>query len=105
MNQTNKVQEKQVVNYLCTYLNDPQLKVWHVMILAAILTLGYNQNRWSRIKVSRRMIMMLSHINTLPTYHKYFKELQDFGYINYKPSFHPSGKSVVELNESKLSQY
>jgi hypothetical protein len=96
--------EKQLMNYLSAYLYDPNLNVWHLMILTALLTLGYQQRDWSSIKVCRSKIMMLSHINTLPTYHKYFKELQNLGYIKYKPSYHPGCRSVVELNKKRLSQ-
>ncbi|MBS7230955.1 hypothetical protein KHA90_07960 [Flavobacterium psychroterrae] len=91
-------EQKELMNYLSAYMNDPKLSVWHLMILTAILTLGYGQKEWSAIKVSRRKIMMLSHIKTLPTYHKYFKELQKFGYITYRPSFHPGSRSEVNLN-------
>ncbi|WP_230392497.1 hypothetical protein [Flavobacterium sp. LC2016-01] len=48
--------------------------------------------------------MELSHVNTLPTYHKYFKQLQDLGYIKYSPSYHPGYKSEVKLCKKRLSQ-
>ena len=41
--------------------------------------------------------MALSHIKTLPSYHKYFKQLQDFDYIKYTPSYHPDCRSTVEI--------
>ncbi|MDR6513775.1 hypothetical protein J2780_000339 [Chryseobacterium camelliae] len=41
--------------------------------------------------------MTFSNIRTLPTYHKYFKELQEFGYINYSPSYHPGYRSTIEI--------
>ncbi|RWW91739.1 hypothetical protein [Flavobacterium cerinum] len=63
----------------------------------AILQLGYRHGHKSVIKVSRSKIMALSHVSTLPTYHKYFKELQDFGYIKYTPFYHPGYKSEVVL--------
>jgi len=49
----------------------------------AILYLGYRQSQNTVSKVSRSKIMSLSYVNTLPTYHKYFKELQVLGYIKY----------------------
>jgi hypothetical protein len=91
------------MSYLSNYMNDPGLNVWHLAILAAILNLGFKQGQWQRIKVSRSKIMALSHINTLPTYHKYFKQLQDFGYIKYSPSYHPGFRSEVELYAKRLS--
>ena len=70
------------------YMDDPRLNVWHMAILTAILGLGFRQGEWQRIKVSRSKIMSLSHINTLPTYHKYFKQLQELGYIKYLSLIH-----------------
>ena len=104
MNQANSKTEDQIINHLSIYMGDPQLNVWHLALLAAILSLGYRQGESQRIKVSRRKLMLLSHINTLPTYHKYLKQLQELGYIKYKPSYHPGYRSEVELYKTKLSQ-
>lgn len=103
MKNNNGLKEKQIMGYLSMYINDPTLNVWHLSILTAILELGYRQGERRRIKVSRSKIMQLSHVNTLPTYHKYFKQLQDLGYIKYTPSYHPGYKSEVKLCKKRLS--
>ncbi|TRW24231.1 hypothetical protein FMM05_10370 [Flavobacterium zepuense] len=87
----------QLLKYLTALEKDERLSVWHFALLTAILYLGYRQGQNRIIKVSRSKIMALSHVNTLPTYHKYFKELQDMGYIVYRPSYHPGYRSEVEL--------
>jgi len=87
----------EVLQYLAAFEKDRQLNVWHLALLTAIILLGYRQGERRFIKVSRSKIMALSHINTLPTYHKYFKELQDMGYIKYTPSYHPGYRSEIEL--------
>jgi len=104
MNKANEKIEDQIMNYLSICLYDPKLNVWHLAILTAILSLGYRQGEGRRVKANRRTIMVLSHINTLPTYHKYFKELQNFGYIKYMPSYHPGSRSEVELIKKRLSR-
>lgn len=104
MSQTNSKGEEQIIGHLSNYMNDPKLNVWHLALLAAILSLGFRQGERHSIKVSRSKLMQLSHINTLPTYHKYFKQLQDLGYIKYSPSYHPGYKSEVEIYENRLSQ-
>jgi hypothetical protein len=105
MNQANSKTEDQIINYLSIYMDDPKLNVWHLALLAAILSLGYRQGERQKIKVSRSKLMELSHINTLPTYHKYFKQLQEIGYIKYSPSYHPGYRSEVELYEKRLSHF
>ena len=99
MKEANKLKEDRLMNYLLIYMEDPRLNVWHFALLLAIISLGYKQGQMQNIKVSRSKIMALSHIYTLPTYHKYFKELQCFGYIEYTPSYHPGARSEIKLNE------
>lgn len=86
-----------LLKYISLYEQDERLNVWHLALLVAIITLAYKQKQSQTIKVSRSKIMKLSHVNTLPTYHKYFKELQDFGYIKYIPSYHPDCRSEIDL--------
>ncbi len=87
----------ELLAYLALFEKDDRLTVWHFSLLTAILYLGYRQGQKKVIQVSRSKIMALSHISTLPTYHKYFKELQVLGYIRYTPSYHPGYKSEIEL--------
>lgn len=87
----------ELLKYLKLFERDTSLNVWHFALLSAILYLGYKQGQPKIIKVSRSKIMALSHIKTLPTYHKYFKELQVMGYIRYTPCYHPRYRSEVEL--------
>ncbi|MFV8326962.1 hypothetical protein [Flavobacterium sp. ZS1P14] len=87
----------ELLDYLAVFENDSRLNVWHFALLSAILYLGYRQGQKRTIHVSRSKIMALAHIHTLPTYHKYFKQLQEMGYVRYTPSYHPGYRSKVEL--------
>ncbi|WP_353148556.1 hypothetical protein [Chryseobacterium sp.] len=88
---------KDGLEYLDRVCNDERLKVWHICLLLAIARLAYLQNEGRIIRVSRSKLMKMSHIDTTPTYHKYFKQLQNFGYIKYVPSYHPGYRSTIEL--------
>lgn len=77
---------------------DIRINVWHLALILAILRLAHLQDNFTTIRVSRSVLMRLSHSRTLPTYHKYFKELQEFGYITYSPSYHPGFRSTITLN-------
>ena len=83
--------------YMGLLEKDENLNVWHLSLLTAILMLGYRQGEQLSIRVSRSKIMSLAHIHTLPTYHKYKRELQLLGYIKYSPSYHPGYRSRIEL--------
>jgi hypothetical protein len=86
-----------IIKYLAVFNKDDRLNVWHIALLVTILYLGHMQGQRRIINVSRSKLMKISHINTLPTYHKYINEIQRFGYIKYSPSYHPGYKSSVQL--------
>ncbi|SMC61122.1 hypothetical protein SAMN02787074_2030 [Chryseobacterium sp. YR221] len=77
--------------------NDPKLNVWHISLMLAIARLACKQKENWVIHVSRSKLMKLSHIDSITSYHRYFKELQQFGYIKYIPSYHPHYRSTVEI--------
>jgi len=86
-----------MLNYFKVIEKDGRLSVWHVALLTAVLIMALQQDRLYGIKVSRSRIMAKSHVNTLPTFHKYFRELQELGYICYRPSYHPGVRSEIDF--------
>lgn len=81
------------------FSSDERLNVIHIALLTAITYMGIKQRRKKKIIVSRSRFMKNSHIKTIPTYHKYFKELQEFGYFINTPSYHPAVRSFVIINK------
>lgn len=78
---------------------DERITVWHIAVLVGILQLATNTNE-NPIYISRKKVMQFGHIRNIVTYHKYIKELQLFGYIDYVPSHHPGRRSKVYLQKS-----
>lgn len=97
------MESRQLISFFDHIVNDTRIKVWHLSLLLAVLRLSHKQNEKEMIRVSRSKLMELSHIRTIPTYHKYFKELQEFGYISYFPSYHPGFRSIVKFNNELFS--
>lgn len=82
---------------LTFFLKNSKKKSNDRFIYLRVLAMALQQGRLFGIKVSRSKIMAKSHVNTLPTYRKYFKELQGLGYISYRPSYHPGVRSEVDF--------
>lgn len=78
--------------------NDERINVWHISILFGLLSIYEYSGHGNPISISRRKVMQASHIYSLPTYHKYMKELVHFGYIRYFPSYNHFNGSLVYLN-------
>jgi hypothetical protein len=77
---------------------DERISYPHIVLYMALFQC-WNENEFiNPILISRTKIMKLSKINSKSTYHKYMKDLTDFGYINYFPSYHPVLGTTINLN-------
>lgn len=85
------------MTYLISVSNNPKITIWHLTILIAVAKLGLNQKSAQSIVITRKLLMKHSKIKSIPTYHKYIKELVKLGIIHYAPSYHPSGKSLIQI--------
>jgi len=74
---------------------DNRITVWHMAMVFGIVQLSHCNDIAEPIYISRKKVMELSHINNFVTYHKCIKELQNFGYIKYFPSYHPAIGSKI----------
>lgn len=83
---------------------DDRLNPTHISLYLALFQF-WNLNHFQNpISISRNEMMRLSKIAALGTYHKCIKQLQDFGYIEYLPSFNPYKGSLVNLHNFENSE-
>lgn len=76
---------------------DNRLNPTHISLYLALFQF-WNLNHFQNpISISRNEMMKLSKISAFGTYHKCIKDLQDFGYIQYIPSYNPYKGSMVNL--------
>ncbi|MBP7612700.1 MAG: hypothetical protein KA753_06030 [Paludibacter sp.] len=76
---------------------DNRLNPTHVSLYMAIFQF-WNAGRFQNpVSVSRQELMRISKISAKATYHKCIKDLHNFGYIQYFPSFNPFTGSLVYL--------
>lgn len=70
-----------------TIRNDHRIGPTHISLFMAIFQL-YNLNGFiNPVYTSRALLMEISKINGVATYHKCIKGLVDSGYIQYQPSY------------------
>lgn len=89
---------ERLIEYLTTILLDRRVNVWHIAFYNALLQLWIQNKQENLFHISRRKIMKLSRIRSTATYHKIIKDLQEFGYIEYIPSYDPFKGSQVWLH-------
>ena len=78
--------------------NDERIKQGHITLYLAFF------QKWNReffkktLTINREFIMEKAKFKSKTTYHNYLKDLNDWGYLNYFPSFHPARGSKVKMS-------
>ena len=89
---------KELTRFYSAIREDNRIGATHISVYMALFQF-YNLNKFENpILITRKAVMETAKINGLATYHKCIKDLDEFGYINYRPSFNPGiGTRVVLL--------
>lgn len=77
--------------------NDDRIKQGHITLYIAFF------QKWNReffkmtITINREWIMEKAKFKSKTTYHNYLKNLNDWGYLKYYPSYHPARGSKIKM--------
>lgn len=77
---------------------DPRLEVYHLVFLYVLIFEWQLGGHERALNVSRSIVMKATKIRSTATYHKYLRDLQDFGYVDYHRSYNPRFGSVFFIN-------
>ena len=90
-------QVKELTSFYSAIKSDPRIGTTHISLYMALFQF-YNLNRMENpIQITRTGVMEVAKISGLATYHKCIKDLHEYGYIQYKPSYNPAVSSEVYL--------
>ncbi len=88
---------KHLAGFFDRVVADERLNPTHISMYVSLFQF-WNACRFQNpISISRNELMKVSKICSKATYHKCMKELNDFGYLQYKPSYNPFKGSLVFL--------
>lgn len=76
---------------------DDRLNPTHVSLYVSLFQFWNACRFHNPISISRNEAMKVSKINSKATYHKCMRELNEFGYLSYHPSYNPFKGSLVYL--------
>src|SRR4051812_40168313 len=77
---------------------DSRISPIHISLFMAIVQHWNENNCKSPICVFSKDLMQLAKISGVATYHRSIKELNDYGYIRYLPSFNHFAGSLIYLS-------
>lgn len=86
-----------VARFLRIAAEDDRLLSVHVALYVSICSLRPSKNPGTGFRVSRRELMRLAKIRSIVTYHRRLKQLVEFGFIAYEPSYDPYRASRITL--------
>ncbi len=88
---------KELTGFFLAIQQDQRIGTTHISLYMALFQF-YNLNRFTNpVSITRRAVMEMAKISGLATYHRCIKDLNEYGYIRYVPSFNPAVGSQVDL--------
>jgi replication initiation and membrane attachment protein DnaB len=88
---------KELTSFFTAIRDDNRIGTSHISLYMALFQF-YNLNGFQNpLGITRSAVMEVAKISGLATYHKCMKDLTEFGYIEYSPSFNPAISSKVHL--------
>jgi len=74
---------------------DSRLLPTHLSLFTGLFVCWQRNGFVSPFSVTRKTLMAFSKIASVATYHKCIRELDEYDYIRYQPSYHPKEGSLV----------
>ena len=75
--------------------SDKRILATHVSLFTALFIFWQRGGFVSPFAITRKTVMAYAKIASIATYHKCIRELDEYGYIRYQPSFHPAKGSLI----------
>jgi hypothetical protein len=76
-------------------VKDRRLHGSHVSLYAALFVCYRQSGYQNPFPITRKTVMGFSKVASIATYHKCMRQLNEYGYIRYKPSYDPVKGSLV----------
>ena len=90
-------QHQSLSRFLSAVRNDQRIGVSHISLYCALLQFGMEQQAEAPVLIRSDEVMKTAKISGLGTYHGCIRDLNDYGYIRYLPSYNYRKKSKVYL--------
>ena len=76
---------------------DPRISCGHIGIYAALLQCWAAQQYRKPLMVFSHQVIGLAKLSSRDTYFRYVRQLSEYGYIRYEPSFNRKQPSTIHL--------
>jgi len=84
--------------FFCKASKDNRISIGHLGLYATLFVLWKEQGYPNPFCIYSHEVKPKAKISSSATYHKLIKQLDEYGYIRYEPSFYKGTKSRFFLN-------
>jgi hypothetical protein len=95
--------EKPMDDFFSAIEKDGRISVTHIAVYAALLRYWQQSGFVNPIRAFSYQIMEIAKISAPMTYRKCVKDLSDFGYLKYRPSYKSNQASRIYLSDQETS--
>lgn len=92
---------KPLTDFFSAIEKDGRISVTHIGIYAALLQYRSRKEFANPIQLFTHEIMKIAKISSPKTFHKCVKDLSEYGYIEYRPSFKRNQGSKIYFSEAR----
>jgi hypothetical protein len=87
----------ELIEFFISIRDDSRISPVHISLFMAIMQHWNANDCKNPICIFSHELMKLAKISGVATYHKSIRELDEYGYIRYEPSFNRYKRSVIYL--------
>ena len=91
--------DRPLLNFFAAINNDFRISSTHISVFAALLYYKFDKGFSNPVYAYSADIMPLAKLSAAKTYRKCVKDLSDYGYLRYEPSFKKNQASRIYLPE------
>ncbi|THD32427.1 MAG: hypothetical protein DI588_07345 [Flavobacterium johnsoniae] len=88
-----------LTSFFAAIQDDGRISMTHIAVYAALLQFRIEKGFSNPIQAYSHEIMKLAKISAPITYHRCIRELSEYGYIKYLPSFKRTQASEIRFKE------
>ena len=92
---------QRLIDFFDRIRDDARITTAHISLYTALWKLRKDKENMEPLYIFSHEVMPVCKISSYSTYHKTIRQLHEFGYINYVPSFNHFTGSVIEFTVLK----
>ena len=89
---------QRLIDFFNCIEQDVRITTAHISLYTSLWKLWKDRGEKETLCIFSREVMGICKISSYSTYHKTIRQLHEFGYIHYEPSFNHFTGSVIEFS-------